>query len=129
MLGKALILGIGHVSVLGNFYVKLLIVWANFKLQTKYILPRAFRFMNMLDFKKIEFSDFKNQKMSTTSEDAEEETITEEENESSSRVINSNFTVPGQPSIPEGQINIKETPYFSYKYFERQPNEQARCLL
>ena len=32
--------------------------------------------MNMSDFKKKEFSDFKNQKMSTTFEDAEEETIT-----------------------------------------------------
>ena len=74
MLGKALILGIGHVSVLANSYV--LIVWSNFKLQTKYLLPRAFWLMNMFDIKKIKFSDFKNQKMSKTSEDAEEETIT-----------------------------------------------------
>ena len=62
--------------------------------------------------------------MSTTSEDAEEETVTLGEHESSSVAIDSHVTVPGQPSIPEGQINIRETPNFSHKYFERQPNHR-----
>ena len=37
--------------------------------------------------------------------------------------------IPGQASVPESKINIRESPYFSYNYFERQANEQARCLL
>ena len=58
--------------------------------------------------------------MSSASDDAEEETVTLEEHESSSVAIDRHVTVTGQPSMPEGQINIRESPYFSYNYFERQ---------
>ena len=50
--------------------------------------------------------------MSTASEDAEEETVTLEEHESSSVAIDSHVNVPSQPSIPERQINIRESPSF-----------------